>query len=481
MRAAPYEYTERGLFGVYWAALRAQTHPAVVNGLIAGLAAALIVAVARKFGGRHRLKLALAAGPTALFGVWATVARMRAETGDELLARRMLVRWGSPQEILQSLIHLGMEDTPPMARAARIALLTVAALIALAAVHFLTRRRLGADAPEAGRPARIVPMVVFAAVAAVNVGFERDFTGHPPPGAPDMILISLDTLRADHLHAYGYDRETSPNLDSLARDGVLVEQAIAQTPWTLPSHATMLSGLQPFEHGAVDVTSGIRTDVSLFPEWLRQGGYRTGGFVSGILLARSFGFDRGFDVYSLHDGAPAVQRTVRAGLWFMQSREPTFLFLHLFDLHHPYIPPPAFHTRFGPAAPFLAMRMNADFAEFLAVANESPEPVRRTARDRYDELILSVDAILGRLFDELRKADRYKETLIVVVGDHGEAFGDHGAWGHPQNFYEELLRVPLIVKLPGNACAGSRLKDTAVPPRRDPQNYSRGRRASGGR
>lgn len=261
------------------------------------------------------------------------------------------------------------------------------------------------------------------------------------PNAP-VILISIDTLRADHLTAYGAKLVDTPAIDRLAADGIVFENAYAHVPLTFPSHATMMTGLLPFENG-VRSNIGYTLDGNAhptLPRLLSQHGYATGGAVSAYVLRGDTGMGRLFDFYDdsmeVWGSATlgALQRpggeTVRAALgWLDRVRtKPFFLFLHLFEPHTPY---------------------------------EPVEPFRSKYANPYDGEIATVDAIVGRFFNDLEQRGLYDRSIIILAGDHGEGLGDHGEAEHGVLLYREVLHVPLIVKLPGRQMAGRRVAQPA--------------------
>ncbi len=464
MRAAPYDYLERGLPGVFVATVQKYLAPGIENGLALGLVFAVLAAVARRMGGRYVRRMAFAIAVTLVLIVsYALVASAPIE-GGRLMGVINLVRTvKSPVDLLDAGVRLGMEVEPLAFRAVRIGLAGALALAILLVLHVMRKPAARPIAPI--RPARAwVAPVLLVAIVMTGGLLGRQASDPLPVGAGDIVLISIDTLRADHLPVYGYERDTAPNLTALAADGVVVEQFISHAPWTLPSHASMFTGLLPHEHGATDWKHRIRDSVPMFTESLRQRSYRTGAFVSGVYVSDKFGFDRGFDVFRFDETARAVRSVRDAAKWLFSRRRPSFLFLHLFDTHHPYVPPPETYGRFGPATPKI-VKAELSFAEFLDWARVDPEYSRRAAADRYDELILHVDQVLGRFFARMKELGRYDSALIVVLSDHGEEFFDHGYWGHSNYLYEEMIRVPLIVKWPFSACAGSRLADAPIPAR----------------
>jgi choline-sulfatase len=254
------------------------------------------------------------------------------------------------------------------------------------------------------------------------------------PGAP-VVLVSIDTLRADHLPAYGYRGLETPHLDRFRRDAILFEEAFSPCPMTLPTHVSMLTGLLPAEHGVrnnVGQTFDGRAHPSL-PALLQGRGYATGAAVSAYVLRGETGLAALFDYYedSIDPGHgldfAGQQRPggVTAGFakrWIRdRARSPFFFFFHIYEPHVPYDPPEPFRSRY-------------------------PNP--------YDGEIAAADAIVGDLLDDLRIIGVYDRAVIVVTSDHGEGLGDHGEDQHSILLYREAIRVPLLLKLPGSRLAG---------------------------
>ncbi|HEV7517641.1 MAG TPA: sulfatase-like hydrolase/transferase [Thermoanaerobaculia bacterium] len=282
---------------------------------------------------------------------------------------------------------------------------------------------------------------LFALVALIALATVLAGCRHAPsyPGAP-IILISIDTLRSDHLPAYGYAGVETPALDALRRDAILCERAYSHYPMTLPSHASILTGLLPTQHGVRD-NVGYPLDGDRYPtlaRLLKAAGYETGGAVSTYVLRHTTGIAAGFDSYEdsievqggerLDDVQRAGGETARRGLDWIRGRaagKPFFFFLHLYEPHTPYTP---------------------------------PEPWKSRYRDHpYDGEIATADAIVGNFLDELKKLAIYDRAVVLLLSDHGEGLNDHGERQHGIFLYRETLQVPLLLKLPGGERKGATL------------------------
>ncbi len=278
-----------------------------------------------------------------------------------------------------------------------------------------------------------------------------------------VLLISVDTLRADHLGCYGYSRDTSPFLDRLAAEGILYSQAFAHAPSTLPSHASLFTSLIPQHHGASHARSQAvpAAAVTLAEVFLGEG-WRTASFNGGGQMAAEYGVAQGFEVYEsiarLEDRFSSI---VESGLRWLDDHpgEPRFLFLHTFEVHQPPYPPPEFLSLFATESD-AALERSLDLA--LRQPGRFGEAEKRWFVDRYDAEIRSMDAAFGTLVAELRRRRLWDQALVVFTSDHGEELGDHG-WlaTHAHTLYDELLRVPLIVKLPSAQGAGRRVDTLA--------------------
>ncbi len=264
------------------------------------------------------------------------------------------------------------------------------------------------------------------------------------PNALNLILITLDTTRADRLGCYGYAKAWTPNLDKLAAEGILFGQMYCQTAMTLPSHASILTGLFPTRHGIhINGPFRLSSKIPLLPEILKREGYSTAAFVSAFVLNSQFGLDRGFDLYD--DEVPVGvmdiperrgdETAIRAAIWLVKHNPetPFFLWMHLFDPHFPY---------------------------------EAPYDISKKDLDPYDGEIAFADSCVGTLLDALEQSGQRDRTLVVVTADHGEGLGEHGEAIHSLFIYDSTLKVPLIIRAPakfhiGAWAAGSRVDSLA--------------------
>jgi arylsulfatase A-like enzyme len=291
---------------------------------------------------------------------------------------------------------------------------------------------------------------------------------------PHVILISLDTLRADHLGSYGYARDTSPVLDAFAAEAMVFEAAFAPANWTLPSHASLFTGVSPAKHGAghASVYTPLAQDgPATIAELLRDSGYWTIGFTAGGLMGRSNGLDRGFQWWTeriranLHATLPGFFDAIGTA-----PTKPLFLLLHSYDIHGPYAYlPNAEEIHVGPRTgasqqatgtacegPECRDR-DAEWKRIRAIKHEEYQRLDRfegldQAVDAYDRGIRFVDSQLGALFDRLREIGIYDRSIIVITSDHGESLYDHSLYlGHSYTLYDEEIHVPLLVRLPGGS------------------------------
>lgn len=301
-----------------------------------------------------------------------------------------------------------------------------------------------------------VTRLAWFAPTLLTIGFAACSPSAPEPRVRNVILLSIDTLRADHLEAYGYERPTSPFMSELAGRGVLFEQAFSQAPWTLPAHGTMLMSRHPsaLGEGVWERPGRLPEEAVSIAEVLRDAGLRTKAIVSPGFVSAVFGLDQGFEHYGEHerDFASTVKR---AGRWLdgLASDERFFLFLHTYDVHE-YAPTAAAAEQF--VAPYDGfLRELGDklpmFVQDRAMASDLPEldaADQRYLVDLYDATIRVADDAVAELWRTLEERGLADDTLLVITSDHGEEFFEHGNRGHKMTLFDETVRVPLLVVLP---------------------------------
>ena len=279
-----------------------------------------------------------------------------------------------------------------------------------------------------------LPWIALGAIAVVVLAF-YGWRALRPVRLGAVILISSDTVRADHLPVYGYTHGQTPVLDAFARDAVVFERAYTHAPQTLPSHSSILTGLLPFEHGVRDnLGFTLKPNTPTLASLFHTAGYRTGGFVSAYVLRKETGISQGFDVYNAEFPAGSQERSIaqvqRSGLDTLAATETWlntltddkfFLFFHIYEPHTPYTPPP----RYASLAP-------------------------------YDGEIAFADEITGRLLDDLKRRGWYDHAAVVLLSDHGEDLNEHGEEEHGLFLYDSTTHVPLMIKQPGSRHGGER-------------------------
>jgi arylsulfatase A-like enzyme len=347
-------------------------------------------------------------------------------------------------------------------------------------------------------------VLAFAALALVGLLFAC--SGGDPPEAPtpdssavkrpSVILVSIDTLRADKLGAYGYDaRPTSPRLDALAAEGVLFEQHVAASPWTTPSHMSLLTSLEPRSHGVTvsfdQVSRDLRAGTSFWglpaervtlAETLLEAGYATAAFTAGSTLDPRIGFGQGFDrytntMYKLHDG-----NVEEMTAWVSEqagSDRPFFLFWHHFEVHAPYLSTAFLRegqeelaSAIGELDGVLRTSIPSEEARsdyhrgFAGILEKHGGWNPATTEALYAGGVANSDRWLGVLLDRLDELGIADEVLVVVTSDHGEELGEHDPEAiydrHGHSLYEELIHVPLVVRLPRRASAGTRVPSVSA-------------------
>ncbi len=289
----------------------------------------------------------------------------------------------------------------------------------------------------------------------------------PAPEGLNIILVSLDTLRADHLSSYGYHRNTSPHLDQLAQDGVLFEHVYAQSPWTLPSHMSMLFSLNTAAHQVYMYNQSIDKSIPSLGSYLKGKGYLTTAFTGGGYMSSIYGFPKGFDRYDEpaekqpddYRAREAEYLFHTASDWLTRNQDKKFfLFLHTFQIHGPYECPPPWNKSFLADGHKWDQINLKDKLETAGTAHSlSPKEIENIIA-LYDAEILYTDEILIKpLIRHLKELGIYDRTVLIFTSDHGEEFYEHSGWLHGDTLYNEQIKVPLVIKLPQSQSAGTRI------------------------
>jgi arylsulfatase A-like enzyme len=311
---------------------------------------------------------------------------------------------------------------------------------------------------------------IVTAAGLISAGLLAARSASPTSGSsnapPLIVLITIDALRADRLGVYGYDRPTSPHIDRLARESVVIGDAIAHAPYTKASVASLMTGLYPTAHKTFTVSASfadamdghvgrtlpttdvLPASVTTLAEALKERGYATAAITSNPFLIADFGFAQGFDRFEfLGGGEVAVADAVltRALDTVATATGPLFLWVHLMEPHSPYAPPEEHRRELPPVGPVRPIPADVQVPDYLA---EQRSNDARVYESLYEAEIRSADAALGCFFDALRDRPAWRSTVVVITSDHGEQFLDHGGLEHNTNLYDELIRVPLIIRAP---------------------------------
>ena len=299
-----------------------------------------------------------------------------------------------------------------------------------------------------------MPRLAIVALLCVLAGCDP-FTGRPEvetrDGPPDVILISMDTLRADHLGCYGYHRDTSPAIDALAGRGVRFESMSSTSAWTTPAHGSLFASRYPAQQGIVTFDGrkkarSLRSDELMLAEVLAEAGYETQAFTGGGYVSRKLGFGQGFDEYR---DLKALQGYLADLMFWLDRRDadrPLFLFVHFYNTHRPYRPP---------VQEFKDMFRGGYTGKFPVrkVCDKKRWPLKKEdlayVVSQYDGEIAHADHLLGKFFAFLEQTGIDDRALVVFLSDHGEEFFEHGGCDHVTTVYEELIRVPFIMAGPG--------------------------------
>jgi len=310
-------------------------------------------------------------------------------------------------------------------------------------------------------------LLVFAGGCSVNnLQSQSQEKLAPTANMPNVILVTISSLRADHVSSLGYDRQTTPNFDKFAKDNILFTNAFATSSWQMPTVGSIFTSLYPGEHGATHINKKLSRNVLTLAGILKENGFYTAGFGCNPRLSADYGFDKGFDFYddysvsmmlsSMSFGqAESIDINKRrtndlvndAAIRWLQknTHKPFFLSVHYYDNHWDYLPPAPYDTLFDP-----------DYAGYIDGTEIAREPLcsnRPSDRDvehiiaLYDGQVRQTDQDLGELLDFLKEKGRFKNSVIIVTGDHGEQFYEHGHTSH-HGIFDELIHVPLAISVP---------------------------------
>lgn len=430
--------------------------------------------------GRNRRALAAAWDGFRLEGVQETAApavdskgsalRIPWRTAFELpleLPRGGRLLWGAIETAGAGELEIALERDGETRPASWRALARAGGSLAIAPAGEPVRLRLRARSAEEPSSAGVLARDLALAVPAVEAG--RPAPAAPPARArPNVVVYLVDALRADHVGAYGYGPPTTPALDAVAREGVVCAHARAQSSWTRPAVATVLTGLSPYTHRTMDALQRLPEEIETLAERLGAAGYRTGFVTTNVNVSEKFGFRQGSELFSYltgrRGGRAAKAESTRVNevaiRWLdsLAGDAPFFLFLHTVDPHAPYEPDARLLARFAPEPgdPRLGQRRALARLERA----DTPPDARKMAQllALYDAEIAANDEAFGALIGWLEQKGLWDDTLLLFLSDHGEEFLDHGKTEHGRTLYEEQLRVPMVWKLPGNLGAGRRLE-----------------------
>ncbi len=303
----------------------------------------------------------------------------------------------------------------------------------------------------------------------------------------NVLLVVIDGARADHLTCYGYARETTPFLDRVAREGVRFSNMVASAPWTLPAHASLMTGLHAVTHGATDENRFLAARHKRLPEYLKEAGYRTAAFCTNAWVSPETGFGQGFDAFftqryhgrvaarALFYGRKAsdtllrrndsgARRTNRAlRRWLAASDQPFFAFVHYNETHLRYQPPPPYDRLFLPrgVTAARARAVSQDWKKYVARQVDMTPQDRAILTALYDGALRYVDTRLREVAEFLDTRGDWNRTIVVITADHGENLGDHGLIGHKFSLHDTLLHVPLLLRCPQHIPQGFVIEELA--------------------
>lgn len=290
----------------------------------------------------------------------------------------------------------------------------------------------------------------------------------PQQNTKNVILISLDTLRPDHLGCYGYSRDTSPSIDSFAKESALFQNTFATSPWTLPSHVSMLTSLNCINHQVYHINQTMDPSLLTLADILRTKGYFTGAITGGGYVSGLYGFSKGFDSYHVR-GAILDKHAAEVGCryaleWIERHKDRNFfLFLHTYQIHTPYLSPSPYNTLFlEEGAAFTDIDLGQLRFNHENRYKSVSAALKQNIIDLYDaEIRYTDESMIKPLLDKLKKLNLYDNTMIILTSDHGEEFFEHNSWQHLHSLYNETIKIPLIIKFFNSEHAGKRIKKFA--------------------
>jgi len=305
--------------------------------------------------------------------------------------------------------------------------------------------------------------ILLVALTTACTAAPEPTTTAPKDTQPNVLLVSIDTLRRDHLPAHGYGRNTAPALTQIANEGGQFDHAYSMAPATDASHATLFTGRYMSEHGKFSHVQRLSSSELTMAEHFGANGYRTFAYTSSVKFTEKSGFNQGFDHYVYKKGIKKNKRSKNAVKAIITEidklEEPWFGFLHLFDPHAPYAAPLQWRTKWHPISQLIEHKRITRFIRSHRRKPDKVTPAQMTLLQAlYDGQISFVDRQMVRVRAAV-EAGPARDTLMIVTSDHGEAFHEHGYLGHDREVYEEIMQVPLLAWWPGKIPAGTRLKD----------------------
>jgi arylsulfatase A-like enzyme len=335
----------------------------------------------------------------------------------------------------------------------------------------IARLTLRASLADTGRRTRgrlILRQPMLSPGSAERVALSTSAVSLPVSGRPNIVIYTIDALRADHLGCYGYQKPTSPQIDAFASDATLFANLVAQSSWTKSTIASLFTGLLPSTHQANTAEESLPEGVETLAERAQELGYQTAGFTTNGVVGAMFGFNQGFESYEtlsesmstkeIHQLSDQLHQAAVSWLDNRDVNRPFLLYLHSTDPHSPYYPREPFRNQFaGGVDPAIGEH------SFVTSLTQNQRAVTEGLAEQlvslYDAEIAFNDASFGMLVDELKKRGLYDQTILVLCSDHGEEFFDHGRWEHGLSLYQEQLHIPLIIRFPDGRGAGQTIAD----------------------